>query len=164
MRLPGLEQFNSSKIRYSTLRMTPMIDVIFLLLIFFFVAGKYRPQENFLPFQLPAAQGQVTEIGKPEPLKIYIAATDDGCQIRVGEEDAIQLRNQTVESDLALLMEKIKDRMLAQKRATTDPVEIMCEGQVKWEYTAQIYNVLFGAGLTDITFSMTEQPENGQFK
>jgi len=38
-------------------------------------------------------------------------------------------------------------------------VEIICQPKVKWEYLAKIYNTFYGAGLTDITFAMTEQPK-----
>jgi len=55
--------------------MAPMIDMVFLLLIFFLVAAKWRPQEDFLPFQLPLAHAQEQRIGKPEPLMIHISAT-----------------------------------------------------------------------------------------
>jgi biopolymer transport protein ExbD len=136
--------------------MAPMIDMIFLLLIFFLVAAKWRPQEDFLPFQLPVAQAQEQRIGKPEPLIIHISATQTGCQVQIGQSDAVQIENQTIEVNLAVLMEKMEKCLLAQKRFATDPIEIICEPEVKWEHLAKIYNMFFGAGLTDITFQMTE--------
>ncbi len=136
--------------------MAPMIDMIFLLLIFFFVAAKWRPQEDFLPFQLPAAQAQDHRIGKAEPLIIHIFATETGCQVRIGQLYTVQIENQTIEADLVGLMEKIEKCLLAQKRFATDPVEIICSPEVKWEHLAKIYNVFYGMGLTDITLPMTE--------
>jgi hypothetical protein len=53
-------------------------------------------------------------------------------------------------------MAKMNECMLAQKRFAGDPVEIICGPDVKWEHLARIYNLFFGAGLTDITFRMTE--------
>jgi biopolymer transport protein ExbD len=139
-----------------TLRMAPMIDMIFLLLIFFLVAARWRPVEDFLPFQLPVAQAQQLRIGKPQPLVIYITAAQNGCRVRLDSLKPLEIKNRTVEQDLTVLMEKIRDCMLAQKRFVSDPVEIVCEPEVKWQYVAKIYNVFFGAGLTDITFAMTE--------
>ena len=139
-----------------TLRMAPMIDMIFLLLIFFLVAAWWRPVENFLPFQLPGAQAQDHRVGKPEPLIIYICATENGCEVRPGRLQPVQIEGQAVEENLAVLMEQIRDCMLTQKRFVSDPIEIVCEPEVKWQYVAKIYNVFFGAGLTDITFAMTE--------
>ena len=138
------------------LRMTAMIDVIFLLLIFFLVAAKWRPQESFLPFQLPTAQARGYSRIKPEPLEIYIFATQTGCQVQVGQHQSVQIKNQTIQADLTVLMERIRDCMVAQKRVATDPIEIICDSKVKWEHLAKIYNLFFGAGLTDITFAMTE--------
>jgi len=149
-------RLNSHRQRLFTLRMAPMIDIIFLLLIFFLVAAKWRPEESFLPFQLPAAQAQDHRIGRPEPLIIYILATEAGCQVQMGQFSAVQIENQTIEANLAALMGKIEQCLLAQKRFATDPIEIICSPQVKWEHLAKIYNMLFGVGLTDITFQMTE--------
>jgi biopolymer transport protein ExbD len=138
------------------LRMAPMIDMIFLLLIFFLVTAKWRPQEDFLPFQLPAAQVQNGVLGRPEAMEIYISATASGCEIRIGELHPVQIDNETIDANLAVLMEKMNECMLAQKRFAGDPVEIICGPDVKWEHLARIYNLFFGAGLTDITFRMTE--------
>jgi biopolymer transport protein ExbD len=136
--------------------MAPMIDMIFLLLIFFLVSAKWRPEENFLPFQLPAAQAREHRPGKPESLLIHILATETGCGVRIGQLDTIRIENQTLEADLAVLMEKMRECMLAQKRFVTDPVEIICEPEVKWDHLTKIYNLFSGAGLTDITLPMTE--------
>jgi biopolymer transport protein ExbD len=140
-----------------TLRMAPMIDMIFLLLIFFLVAAKWRPQEDFLPLRLPAAEAQPSGVGRPEPLIIHIFAAETGCQVRIGQLQTVQINNKNIEADLPVLIDGIKQCMLAQKRFTSDPIEIICEPQVKWEHLAKIYNTLFGAGLIDITFAMTTE-------
>lgn len=138
------------------LRMAPMIDIIFLLLIFFFVAAKWRPTEDFLPFQLSAAHAQNLAIGKPEPLIIHIWETQAGCNVQIGQFQTVQIENETIEANLAVLMEQMNNCLLAQKRFATDPIEIVCSPEVKWDHLAKIYNMFFGAGLTDITFRMTE--------
>jgi biopolymer transport protein ExbD len=140
-----------------------MIDMIFLLLIFFLVVSKWRPEENFLPFQLPIASAGNTNMGKPEPLIIYISTLASIHQVRIGQQEAVEIGGQNTESALADVMETMRTCMLSQKRFVTDPIEIVCSPEVKWEYLAKIYNVFFGAGFTDITFVMTEQPENEPF-
>jgi biopolymer transport protein ExbD len=136
--------------------MVPMIDIIFLLLIFFLVAAKWRPREDFLPVQLAAAHVQARRLVKPEPLIIQISPTETGCKVRIGDERTVRVDNNKTEEDLAVLMAEIEKCLLAQKRFATDPVEIVCEPAVKWEHLARIYNMSYGAGLTDITFRMTE--------
>jgi biopolymer transport protein ExbD len=133
-----------------------MIDMIFLLLIFFLVAAKWRPQEDFLPFRLPAAQANEHGLVKPEPLIILISPTETGCQVRIGNLSPVKIRNETTEADLANLMQEMEKCLLAHKRFATDPVEIVCDPELRWEYLAKIYNILYGAGLTDVTFRMTE--------
>lgn len=139
-----------------SLRMTPMIDMIFLLLIFFLLTVNFRPMESFLPFQLPAAQAQAGHIEAVEPLVIYIFDTEVGCQVQIGQIAAIQLTARTMQEDLALFAQKTADIMHAQRRTTEDPIEIVCTGDIEWQYVAKICNVLFGMGIKDITFRMTD--------
>jgi len=136
--------------------MAPMIDMIFLLLIFFLVAAKWRPEEDFLPFRLLPAQARDFSFGKPEPLIIHISPVQAGCRVEIGQFYTVRIDNEDIDAGLAVLMEKIQNCLLAQKRFANDPVEIVCEPGVKWEHLAKIYNIFFGAGLVDITFTMTE--------
>ncbi|MHC4361958.1 MAG: ExbD/TolR family protein [Planctomycetota bacterium] len=151
-----LRRLSTGRRQYLTLRMAPMIDMVFLLLIFFLVAAKWRPAEDFLPFQLGTAQARPTGLVKPEPLIIQITATQTGCQVRIGNLSTVRITNQTTETDLANLMQETEKCLLAQKRFATDPIEIVCDPELRWEHLAKIYNILYGAGLTDITFRMTE--------
>ncbi len=143
------------------LRMAPMIDIIFLLLIFFLVTAKWRPEESFLPFQLPTANAAHSQFGKAEPLVINISATIGGCKVRIGGAGAIEINDANIEADLVAMMEELSNCIIEQRRLASDPIEINCGPSVKWEHLAKIYNLFFGAGLTDITFAMTEHPQNG---
>jgi len=136
--------------------MAPMIDLVFLLLIFFLVAAKYRPQEDFLAMQLPIAAAQARTIVRPEPLVIHIHTAQGGCRVQIAELQSVRIEDDTIEANLTSLLEKFTETLQAQKRTANDPVEIICAPQVKWGYLARIYNVLCGAGLTDITFTMTK--------
>lgn len=154
------EKLSKGKKSSFSLRMTAMIDMIFLLLIFFLVTAKWRPPENFLPMNVSTAGAFEPVIGKAEPLIIRIEKVKDGCLVQVGRQETIQVRNSTIENDLALLLDSLKISLSAQKRYASDPVEIICAPGVKWDYVAKIYNTLYGAGLTDITFQMTEQSQD----
>ena len=90
-----------------------------------------------------------------------IFATQTGCVVRIGQLYTVQIENETIAADLTVLMDKIYQTLLDQKRFAADPIEIICAPQVKWDHLAKIYNLFFGAGLTDITFQMTEQAQNG---
>ena len=108
--------------RLSVLRMAPMIDVVFLLLIFFLVAAKYRPAEDFLALKLPAAHARLPAGIKPEPLIIQINAAQAGCYVLIGHNRKIRIENQNLERDLAAFLEKLNNCLLAQKRTLDDPV------------------------------------------
>ncbi len=144
-----------------TLRMAPMIDMIFLLLIFFLVAAKWRPKEDFLPLQFTgAAQADLAALAKPEPLTIQISPVSAGCLVQIGRTYEVQIEDANVERNLSILMETTRTCLADQKRFASDPVEIICAPDVKWEHLTFVYNALFGMGMTDITFLMTESPKN----
>lgn len=142
--------------RSFALRMAPMIDVVFLLLLFFLVAAKWRPAENFLPFQSPAAHAAQPSPGKAEPLIIEIYSTPSGCKVSLGALNVFDIRQESINADLAGLMEGVIRCLENEKRLPTDPVEIYCGPEVKADYWVKIYNILYGMQLRDITFVMTE--------
>lgn len=150
-----LSRRSNSRRRYA-LRMAPMIDMVFLLLIFFLVTAQWRPREDFLPLGLPAARAHQAAMASPEPLEIYIFAQTNGCRVRIGADHTVLIQDVTIDEDLALMMEKIDRCLQDQKRFADDPIEIICGPEVKWEHLARIYNLFFGTGLTDITFRMTD--------
>lgn len=150
------ESLGSGRRRAFSLQMAPMIDLIFLLLIFFLVAAKWRPEENFLPLQLSTAEAQTVEVGKVEPLVVHIRAVRNGCDVQIGRERVARIQDDNLETGMIALMEETRQCLLEQKRFAADPIEIVCDEAVKWDHLAKIYNVFFGAGLTDITFRMTE--------
>lgn len=151
-----MRRLHSKRRANFALRMTPMIDVVFLLLIFFLVTAKFRPAESFLPFGLSAGQAQGPQLSKAPPLAIYVFAVPAGCRVQIGQDQTVRIEQPTAEADLATLAETIADVMHRQRRTCNDPVEIICQADVQWQYWANIYNVLFGMGIKDITVYKTE--------
>jgi len=145
------------------LRMAPMIDMTFLLLIFFLVASKWRPAEDFLPLKLTTAGAQTQNYVKPEPLIIRIAADESVCSVDIGQVHTVRIDEADIEKSLAEMIEQTQDVLARQKRFTSDPVELICGPNVRWEDVARIYNLLYGMGITDITFQMTENTRDETF-
>ena len=132
-----------------TLRTTAMIDVIFLLLIFFLLTANFRPTEDFLPILLP--EGQFSSFGQVEPLVFKIKDTANGCLIDI--EDYGQI---VFESDKPDEFAKaIKDVIAESGRVVSDPVQLAFEDDVVWQKQVEVYNVLYGIGVEDITFELT---------
>ena|SRR4030042_1650595 len=134
------------------LRMAPMIDIVFLLLLFFLVAVRWRPQEDFIPFRLRSAAGTTVTVARPEPLQVYISTTPQGCLVDIGGVQSLQIESASFDAGLAGLMEKVALVMDQQKRYADDPVEIICSPDVKSLYWVRICNVFYGMKFTDITF------------
>jgi biopolymer transport protein ExbD len=71
----------------SSLSMTPLIDVIFLLLIFFLVATKFAEEERDLQLQLPEASEAMPLISQPKAIMINIVS--DGRYYVGGQETSL---------------------------------------------------------------------------
>jgi biopolymer transport protein ExbD len=135
-------------------RMMPMIDVLFLLLIFFILTAHFRPQEKYLPLRFPA--GSSPTLGTVEPLRLTISTTKAGCAVRVGDFAATALLADKMDESLASIVGRIQIVFKSQKRTTKDPMELVCDDKVEWQYVARLYNTLYGMGVSDITFRMAQ--------
>ncbi|MDD5459065.1 MAG: biopolymer transporter ExbD [Phycisphaerae bacterium] len=139
--------------RSAGLKMTAMIDVVFLLLLFFLVSAQWKPPQSFLPLLLPHARAATAHIALPQPLVITIRHQSAGCCVEVAQK-SISIGT---DEDFAGLLEMIRQTLEEQKRFAQDPVELLFEPDVRWEYVAKIYNLLYGTGMTDITFGQNEE-------
>lgn len=134
------------------LRLTPLIDVIFLLLIFFFISAQFRPQEAALPLGLPSAHAD-SSITIVEPLTIYVLSAPAGCKIQF-EDQITNIAADNVEQNLSDFVEKFASTLKKQKRILSDPLVLVFDDDVQWDYVAKIYNLLYGLGAKDLTFRL----------
>jgi len=145
--------FPLRKKRGFVLQMTPMIDVIFLLLTFFLLTANFRTPEDFLPIRLPDKQApQIPSI--IEPLSISIAATQTGLQVQIADLNAVAIENAELNRGLANFATKLKNTFEAQQRTPNDPVEISCTDEVTWDHLVKIYSILNAMGIENITFNL----------
>ena len=145
--------FPLRKKRGFVLQMTPMIDVIFLLLTFFLLTANFRTPEDFLPIRLPDKQAsQIPSI--IEPLSISIAATQTGLQVQIADLNAVAIENATLERGLADFATKLINTIESQQRTPDDPVEISCTDEVTWDHLVKIYTILNAMGIENITFNL----------
>jgi biopolymer transport protein ExbD len=136
---------------FQTLNMTAMIDVIFLLLIFFLVAAKFRPVEDFLPVNVPSQRGGQSSIAV-EPLEIFVEQADNACKVAMGNE-TVEITDSSGRDSLRSMLENV---LKSQGRFLSDPVEIVCGEDVLWQNIVGVYDMLYGAGLGDISFRLVE--------
>jgi biopolymer transport protein ExbD len=136
------------------LRVIPMIDLLFLLLIFFILTSNLTPADDFLPFVLPRVGGAGTSI--VEPLVITVRASERGCNARAGQGASAAIDEDDPEAGCLRFAANLESVMRRQKRTAADPVEIVCDEAVEWQYIVKVYDALYGMGINDITFRMTE--------
>ena len=141
-----------------SLRMTPMIDVIFLLLTFFILTARFRTPEEFLPIMLPTATDK-TESGVIEPLTVRLISMENGFVAEIGTTESatdITVNDSMLEQDLVEFTRILAKVLGEQKRTASDPIELRCDETLKWDYLVKVYNILYAMGVSDITFSMTD--------
>jgi len=137
-----------------------MIDVIFLLLTFFVLTAKFRTPEQFLPIYLPTAEAAVERFGPIEPLIISISGEEVGCLVEIGGLESLRIEGAHYADGLVGFANKLADVLSLQKRTASDPVELRCDDNVRWDHLVKIYNVLQAAGISNITFQMTGQSDD----
>lgn len=134
----------------NTFRMTAMIDVIFLLLIFFLLTAKFRPAEDFLPVNIPAER--VASPLAVEALAIKVDQIDSGCSISISDQKI----NFSDTLDRSKFREMVESVLNSNNRYLSDPIEIVCGEDVSWQNLVIVYDTLYGAGLTDISFQIAD--------
>lgn len=137
------------------LQMTPMIDVIFLLLTFFLLTANFRIPEDFLPIRLPDNKAsQIPSI--IEPLSIAVTAAQSGVKVQIADTKTVAIENTEPDQGLADFATTLKSTILSQQRRSDDPVEIYCSDQVTWDHLVKIYSILNAMGIENITFNLNE--------
>jgi biopolymer transport protein ExbD len=134
------------------LRMTPMIDVIFLLLTFFVMTAKFQEPEQLLPVVMGKASPQPVTI-QDAPLKIYIEPNASGCFLRVENRPAIRLSYENPQESLLVFARKVRQAL---ETTGPVPVELYYDDAITWDIVVKVYDVLYAFGLQDITFRIEE--------
>lgn len=145
--------------RITGLRMTPMIDVIFLLLTFFVLTAHFREPEAFLEMNLPRAQSaSAVHTAVIEPIILEIHAAPGSCKVHLADGRQIQIDQQNPEAGLAVLAGTFLSLCQDQYRQPNDPVEIYCHDLVAWELLVKVYDVLYTLGAEQITLGTIQEP------
>ena len=137
MRVPSTNQRHSSGAN-----MTPMIDVVFLLIIFFLVSSHLARQENRLPLELPIA----SSFGPNDPEKASLTiSVDDQADWRVSGKIV----------DATALAQILRDHRSREGR--TASIRIRTDQSVQYRYVEPILREAARAGVTDATIAVRER-------
>lgn len=133
------------------LDISSLIDVCFLLLIYFIVTSTITPRESDLGMALPAANPS-TEQPEIDPLFIRIEASG---AIYTGVGAAQQaMDSDTSVRELPLLRSQLDIYSSAAKAANSKPlVQIYADGDATQQRVIDVLNALAGVGISSVTFT-----------
>ena len=134
------------------LRMTPMIDVIFLLLTFFVMTAKFQEPEQTMPVIVGKTNPPPAVI-QDTPLKIFIEADPSGSLLRVENRPVIRLLDENPQESLLVLARKVRQEL---ETTGSVPVELYYDDAISWDIVVKVYDVLYALGLQNITFRIEE--------
>jgi biopolymer transport protein ExbD len=134
VRSPKLIAVGTAKIS-----MTPMIDVVFLLIIFFLVSSHLAQQESQIPLDLPTATSGLDELMARESMVVHVLP--DGSWMMAGASVSVQ--------DLDLILGK-------RVRETDQPLQlrIRTDRNVPYERLEPILQASVRNGIGDVVFSV----------
>ena len=121
-----------------TLNLTPMIDIVFLLIIFFMVGTKFTEIEQQLELSVPRVSDGATEVKQP-----------DQCVVAVFQNGSVSLDDSMM--NLAELENHLTQRMLGGRELN---VIIRGDAQGAFQNVADVLSVCRRAGVSDLGISV----------
>lgn len=131
------------------LQLAPMIDLTFLLLIFFLVTARFEPAEGVLASDLPRDVGAPGVALPISPIVVRLATSGvghDDFTIRIDHFENVP----TGLSDLTQTLRGIQDQPGFDAKT---PVVIVAEDEVKWDHVVACWNAAVAAGYEKIAFA-----------
>ncbi|MEL6108509.1 MAG: biopolymer transporter ExbD [Planctomycetota bacterium] len=126
-----------------TLSLTPLIDVVFLLLIFFLVTSEFEEEESRLDIVLPTATSAVPMVGKPR--EIIIDVDEDG---------NVYLRgNQTTFEDLETML-----KAAVAQNPTNQTAVIRADRSTTFQPVVNVMDVCNRSGISDYSVTTQDAP------
>jgi biopolymer transport protein ExbD len=129
--------------------LTPMIDVTFLLLLYFILTANVSPEEGNIPGTLPREAGIAAQQEVPlKPVRITLlpmGRTSDAVQYALADE-GISLQSPT----------QLYERLLARREALgTDEIPVIIDprGGVRWKFVLEAYNQAVRAKYKNVGFA-----------
>lgn len=130
--------FRSQRHSETEINITPLIDVVFLLLIFFMVSTTFE-RESEIRITLPEASEEQAE-AKPDFILVRIDAQG---QIYIDDDPLLNNRVSTIHAALQ-----------EQARGVTDlPVIIRADAQVSHQMVIKVMDAARRSGLVNVTFA-----------
>jgi len=132
-----------------TLNLTPMIDVVFLLLFFFLVSSRFSTREGMLPGQLQPRAASAAKAMPFSPIQIHIKPSPGApqeCQVTIDKyhESPFPI------AELAAELRRIQQP--ENGVAASTPVHLLAGDEIDWDHVVSAYNAALAAGYERILF------------
>ena len=132
-----------------TVNLAPMIDVTFLLLIFFLVTASFERAEGILASKLPKDTGAPAVALPISPIVVRLVETGPGYDdytISIDHFENVPARF----TELADYLRQIQQLPGFDKQT---PVVIVAENEVRWDHVVSCWNAALRAGCESIAFA-----------
>jgi len=136
------------------MQMGPMIDMVFLLLVFFMVTSKPIKQENDIPLSLPGAVPQEESVDIPDEQRITIEATGTVVLNEVPTDPATDTHLPHLVS-LLTRFKQAADSARSKALVTLNP-----DQTVPHQRIVDVLNACAKAGISGVTFADDLAEEN----
>lgn len=141
-----------------SLNLTTMIDVTFLLLIYFLVATEFKVGEEVyrldLPEHLPAQSERDPFELDQDPLRVEVMTTGLGAHAYTLRIDGPYPQPRSLDELMRFLRERRISPATPNGLFEADhPVIVRPSGTTTWEHTVDTFNAVVRAGYTNVTFA-----------
>lgn len=144
---------NMWKQRRMSLPLTPLIDVTFMLLLYFLLTSTFREPEQQLMAPVPSRGGEQSVL-----LPIHVTLEPAG---PAGESMSCQVGDDELTGDVS----DIRQQLYAHAQNLADPevpVIIHADQDVRWTYVVEVFNAATIAGFEAITFAPPRSASGGK--
>lgn len=134
-----------------SLNLISMVDIVFLLLIFFMLQMRFHQVEGILPNKLPKTQGLAASSQVPmSPLRVMVRQVGDGPTDYVV---SIAQMAPPLPQNFIDLYVRLRQIQKTPGYSDETPVVIVPQGEVKWDHVINAYNAAVRAEFTRIHFA-----------
>ncbi|MCS7238987.1 MAG: biopolymer transporter ExbD [Thermoguttaceae bacterium] len=124
--------------------MTPLVDIVFQLVVFFLVASHLAQQETALELDLPAAQSAEADVPSAFARVIINVPPDGEGYWVAGEKLDVDALRRLLQAEVA-------------RRGTQCQVRIRCDRRVPYSRLEPILTICTELGITDVTLATVEK-------